>query len=31
MLLPFTEPVWVGPVIDEIVPPQIVSRRAAPD
>ena len=29
VLLPFTEPAWVGPSIAVIVPPQMVSRRGA--
>ena len=31
VLLPAVEPAWVGPVIEVIVPPQMVSRRGAPE
>ena len=31
MLLPFTDPAWVGPWMLVIVPPQMVSRRGAPE
>jgi hypothetical protein len=30
-LLPFTEPEWAGRLIEVMVPPQIVSRRGAPE
>ena len=31
VLLPFTDPAWVGPWMLVIVPPQMVSRRGAPE
>src|SRR5688572_218427 len=31
VLLPFTEPAWTGPWMLVIAPPQIVSRRGAPE
>ncbi len=31
VLLPFGEPLCSGPLMDAIVPPQIVSRRGAPE
>ena len=31
MLLPFGDPAWTGPLMEVMVPPQIVSRRGAPE